>query len=330
MVQRPESRRVEEQAVNLVERLFNEANWQVNRFYRDFGIDLHVKVFEGTGQQQDTPWEFYVQVKGTKRLRIRKGTVGFSIDVDHLRLWSEVSLPILLIICDVTANSAYWLGVKEYVRFLSAADPDWKTKRKSIMLDIPIANQLTEDALVTIRRYVQGEIMYTHAHRVVSVIRWWAMRHHELSYDVEPSDDLLPIDPSDFPELSFPDSEINKPVLAYCWGCGYIWWMDESATKYDFDEDEGGWYQWPPMYVGTLPEPDAYYVDPDYCPRCQSGEGRLDLCIECGQAFWPLEEGFSEEEWEEEWGQLVTFEEAKELCGNCFDKLLRNRKRRKR
>lgn len=124
MTQRPEARKVEEAAVGLVERLFNGANWQVNRFYRDFGIDLHIKVFEDTGQQQDTPWEFYVQVKGTKHLNIKKDTVGFPIDVDHLRLWSEVSLPILFIICDVTANAAYWLGVKGYVRFLSAADSD--------------------------------------------------------------------------------------------------------------------------------------------------------------------------------------------------------------
>jgi hypothetical protein len=325
VVRRPGSRKIEEQAVNLVERLFNKANWQGNRFYRDFGIDLHVKVFEDSGQQQDTPWEFYVQVKGTERLRIRKDTIGFSIDVDHLRLWSQVSLSILLIICDVTANSAYWLGVKEFVR--SVPNPDLKSKRKSITLNIPIKNQLTEEALVLIQQYVQGEIMYTRAHRVISVIRWWAMGQHRLSYDAEPNDDLLPIDPSDFPELSLPVSEIDKPVLAYCWGCGYIWWMDESETRYDFDEDEGGWYQWPLMYIGTLPEPDAYYVEPDYCPRCQSGEGRLDSCIDCGTAFWPLGEGFSEEEWEKEWGQVVTFEEAKGLCSDCFYLLKSHRQR---
>jgi len=116
MVRRPESRKIEQKAVGLVEQRFNEANWQVNRFYRDFGIDLHVKIFELTEQRQATPWEFYAQVKGTAHPRIKNNTVLFSIDVDHLRLWSQVNLPVLFVLCDVTNKSAYWLEVHKYVR----------------------------------------------------------------------------------------------------------------------------------------------------------------------------------------------------------------------
>jgi hypothetical protein len=53
MVQRPESAKTGEKAVLLVESVVNELNWVSNRLHNDFGVDLHVKVFESRRESRE-------------------------------------------------------------------------------------------------------------------------------------------------------------------------------------------------------------------------------------------------------------------------------------
>lgn len=115
MVKRAKSNQIGEKAVLLVEDILNEANWVSNRLFHDFGIDLHVKVFESAESRKAMPWEFHIQVKGTERLRVSKEQIHFVIDTDHLKDWYETMLPVLFTVCDVKKKKVYWLWIKEYI-----------------------------------------------------------------------------------------------------------------------------------------------------------------------------------------------------------------------
>src|SRR5437879_3674012 len=166
MAKRLKSVNTEEKAVLFVERLFNDENWQVNRLHRDFGMDLHVKLFEKAPSFRDTPWEFYVQVKGTEKLEQTSAAAKFVIDVDHLRLWSEVALPVLLIVVDVTTEAGYWLPVQRYTADLDEANADWRLKTDSLTISIPRTNEVTAATVTNISRYVRAEILYVRAQKV--------------------------------------------------------------------------------------------------------------------------------------------------------------------
>ena len=126
MVKRKKSSQIGERAVLLVEKIFNEVNWVCNRLYHDFGIDLHVKVFES---EQAMPWEFHVQVKGSQSLHTSKGHIQYSIDTKNLKDWYDSPLPVLLVVCDVRNERAYYLWVKEY---LDELDKTYSSKLESL------------------------------------------------------------------------------------------------------------------------------------------------------------------------------------------------------
>src|ERR1051325_3429872 len=75
MVKRPQTSQTAEKAVLFVEAILNEVNWVSNRLHQDFGIDLHVKVFEANGRRRGLPWDFFIQVKGTTKLRLSGDTI---------------------------------------------------------------------------------------------------------------------------------------------------------------------------------------------------------------------------------------------------------------
>jgi len=108
-VRRIKSSQIGKKVVLLVKEIFNEANWVCNRLYQDFGMDLHVKIFESTKSRKATPWEFYVQIKGTRHLRISKNHIRFTIDTNHLKDWYESLTPVLFVICNVQSGEAYYL-----------------------------------------------------------------------------------------------------------------------------------------------------------------------------------------------------------------------------
>jgi Domain of unknown function (DUF4365) len=146
MAKRLETAQTATKAVNLVKDALNELNWVCNPLIEDFGIDLHVKVFESAGQRRALPWEFYVQVKGTTEIRRDCADVLVSIDTAHLRDWSESRLPVLLVVCDVLGTAGFWLLVNEYLDSLGFY---WE-KQQYLTLRIPEVNRLTREGVLTV------------------------------------------------------------------------------------------------------------------------------------------------------------------------------------
>jgi hypothetical protein len=276
MVKRLRTSQVEEAAVLFVERILNDTNWVSNRLYRDFGIDLHVKAFETSDTRRALPWEFHMQVKGTERLRHVDTFASLSIDTVHLCDWYEAALPVLLIVCNVSKNAAYYLWVREYI---DALDSSWQ-EQKTMRLRIPLGNQFTHVALLKLVAHLKRVTFRREAHHVMA-------RLQQARLD---NDDLFD---ESYQPLGIPDESIDNPALAQCILCRNYFWIDEALTVGCDIIDDGGiplnceftriyqpWGHQPTVYSCDAPE--------EHCPICLSDRGMLAPCTECGRYQYPL------------------------------------------
>jgi hypothetical protein len=119
--------------------------WQVNRDLgwvvrkqseNDFGIDAHIEVVQGglaTGRI------LAAQIKAGPSWFAEPANGGwwYRGDANHLNYWIEHSLPVILILCDLTAETCYWVGVRgDNVQRLKSG---WK-------IVVPDSQRLTADA----------------------------------------------------------------------------------------------------------------------------------------------------------------------------------------
>jgi len=294
MVKRTKSSQIGEKAVLLVREIFNEANWVCNPLYGDFGIDLHVKVFESG---HTTPWELHVQIKGTERPHVSEGHIHFSIDTEHLNDWYESPLPVLFVVCNVRSEKAYWLWVKEY---LDKLDLDWR-QQSTITLRIPIHNELRYEILPQIFTDMRKKILTHEARKVIGLIEE-PDKINKSSFGCS-SPYYRPL-----PEL---DQSIEKPTLARCILCGNYFWIEEGiAIAWEFLKIYEPYPHEPAVYDCDAPE--------EFCPVCTSGEGVLEQCKNCGKyAVYPPDDE-SYEDWDD---PLVSRDEARQLCLECLEKL---------
>lgn len=125
---RSESHLIDQKAVFFVrENLPTE--WVVRELTPDYGLDLDVEVFEKENGRITTLGErLYLQVKGTtmanyidvtygtKDVMSTKRCVSFSLDTGLLHLVERVgnSLPILLVVVDLSSKNAYFSCLNDY------------------------------------------------------------------------------------------------------------------------------------------------------------------------------------------------------------------------
>jgi hypothetical protein len=297
MVKRTKSSQVGEGAEIFVQEIFNRANWVCNKLNKDFGIDFHVKVFES---EYATPWEFYVQVKGTESPHVSKGHIHLALDTEHLKDWYEAPLPVLLVVVvydDVQSKEAYWLWIKEYLEKL---DLDWQ-EQTTITLRIPINNEFRYETLPQIFTDMRRKILMHESRKVIALIEE-PDEINESSFAFS-SPYYRPL-----PEL---DQSIKKPALARCILCGNYFWIEEStAISWEFFKIYEPSPHEPPVYDCEVPE--------EFCPVCTSGKGALKQCKNCGRyAVLPLDDEFYED-WDD---PLVSRDEATQLCDECLEEL---------
>lgn len=233
MVKRLESSQIEEKAVSLVEDILNEANWVSNRLYRDFGIDLHVKVFESLRSRKAMPWEFHIQVKGRKALYISNNQISFSIDTEHLKDWYESQLPVLFVICDVKRKKLYWLWIKEYIE--EELKSEWR-EQKSITLNIPTKNRIAPSVLPDLLSDLKRPVLFREGKEVLKKCILLAegydpnakvfefFEYEKIQKKI--GDELKLLEDS----LDYIDIPIRDPAIAYCMRCGSYFWFDQKIA----------------------------------------------------------------------------------------------------
>jgi hypothetical protein len=277
MTQRPESAQTGKTAVNAVKQVLNELNWVANELFEDFGIDLHVKVFESSDSRRALPWEFHIQVKGTTALQRSKGLVLHSVDTEHLGDWQASLLPVLFLVYDVNTAGGYWVLIKDY---LEALGGNWREK-KSLTLRIPESDVATKDGLLEVFRRIRRTSFIHEAPRVIEFMR-------------RPSEDMVGdvqhwID-GDAEPLEPPADSIREPALALCVACQQLFWIEQSwaAGHDEVDPSEPDMpknLDFTAAYWPREHEPAVFMCDSpeEFCPHCMSGHAALDKCASCGR-----------------------------------------------
>jgi hypothetical protein len=109
--------------VNHVERHVLLAGHIVRPTHRDYGIDLTLSSFSERGEVERG--EISIQVKATEKSRSlsRRAAVAVRVERRDLRAWLDDSLPVVLVLYDVSADRANWVYVQRHL----------KQQRKSLM-----------------------------------------------------------------------------------------------------------------------------------------------------------------------------------------------------
>jgi hypothetical protein len=132
-------------SINHVERHVLLCGFTVERIIRDYGLDLFLATYDVNGEVENG--QVLLQVKATDQLRVSAaGDVNlFRLEVAHVRAWLGELMPVILIVYDAQADTAYWLYVQSH--FESRRRQLRGRGRATLTVRIPRANVLNETAV---------------------------------------------------------------------------------------------------------------------------------------------------------------------------------------
>ena len=142
---------------------FKSVGWEVERLKHDYGEDLFARPFK---DGNPTGHDFFIQLKGTNdieqyRLSDKKW-LSYPIELVNLSQWYSFTLPVILIVWDITNRIGYWVQVQPFIRQKLEKDYDWlentsgakEPKRK---IRIPSKQFIKEDNLDTLKPVIETE-----------------------------------------------------------------------------------------------------------------------------------------------------------------------------
>lgn len=129
--------------INFVERQVLLAGYTVERYFRDYGLDLWVRTYDPAGQVEEG--HLALQVKATDHFATHADgrTFPVRVDVVDLKAWLMEWVTVILVVYDAAADRAFWLDVQEYARRVDM-DPD--PANRTVTLAVPTANVLDVSA----------------------------------------------------------------------------------------------------------------------------------------------------------------------------------------
>lgn len=112
--------------VNLVERkIMDDLGWIFREQpTQDYGIDGHIEIVD---EKYVTGRLIAIQIKAGNSYLKEETSLGFVFrgKIEHYNYWSNHSLPVILVLCDLESNTCYWEQINEgTVELLS--DTSWK------------------------------------------------------------------------------------------------------------------------------------------------------------------------------------------------------------
>ena len=138
-------------SANLVERHALLCGYSVERVRQDYGLDLLLFTHDRRGVIQNG----YValQLKASDRPRyVEDGTTAtYALDTRDLLHWLNEPWPVILVVYDGTADSAYWLYVQQHFAARGALRPG--DTRRTVTVHVPTTNVLDSAAVRQFDRY---------------------------------------------------------------------------------------------------------------------------------------------------------------------------------
>lgn len=152
---RSESHIIDQRAVRFVKELIPNT-WVTREITPDYGIDLDVELFEYENGSLTTLGEHvYLQIKGTTHANYGKYSVPrcsgkridvlrFSLDTALLRLVERIgnSFPVLLVVVDLNANSAFYVCLNDYIDYVIMPNSIDIRTQKHVTIYLPLENRI--------------------------------------------------------------------------------------------------------------------------------------------------------------------------------------------
>lgn len=152
--------------VNLVEKkVMDELGWIFREQpTQDYGIDGHIEVVD---DEYVTGRLIAVQIKAGNSYLNEESNSGYVFrgKIEHYHYWSNHSLPVLLILCDLEKEICYWEKISEdNVQFTS--DSNWKVV-------IPSIQVITRAAVSTLKEIAENTTEYGRRLNQLVLARRW-------------------------------------------------------------------------------------------------------------------------------------------------------------
>jgi hypothetical protein len=156
MPQRTREHIIADLSVNFVERQALLAGHTVERWVRDYGIDLVISTYDADGEPE--AGSIFVQLKATDRLKTVNGGrfIPLRIERAHLRRWLLEPMPVILIVYNAPSNRAYWLHVQ--TEFVGAAKFRASVGSATLTIQIPISQKVNQAAIRQFRQLEQAVV----------------------------------------------------------------------------------------------------------------------------------------------------------------------------
>ncbi len=136
-MKKPTTHNTRDHSEALLKHFFSK--WICNQLFNDYGLDFLVTIVE---DEYISSYNFFVQLKGTKSLRVSKNSFVFDIEKKYLKEYKYQILPVFLIIFNVDSEKGYWINIQKYIYTqLSRVNPKWEDQ-EYIRIKIPKSNIL--------------------------------------------------------------------------------------------------------------------------------------------------------------------------------------------
>ncbi|HEX2206987.1 MAG TPA: DUF4365 domain-containing protein [Longimicrobium sp.] len=167
MPERSESHELEAEARLRLVQAFTRAGWTVEDLHQDYGEDLLVRIFK---DRQATPLSFFIQSKGSRRIRTGGGPGGWAstrIRADHLRQWASFAIPVFVTLYDAESGVTYWENVEYFIEH-GGGRGALRTRQKTVSFRIPLDNRLDRDGIRRIHNVTRDRFRRYQSERLAS------------------------------------------------------------------------------------------------------------------------------------------------------------------
>jgi hypothetical protein len=121
---------------------------------RDYGYDLVLFTYTEAGEIENGSvlFQFKATDEFDKYLISEGKVISFPIERQHVELWRDEPLPVILVVYDVGREQAYWLYTQRYFK---AESITLEEDQAAISLHIPIDNVVDAATIQTFRSFKQ-------------------------------------------------------------------------------------------------------------------------------------------------------------------------------
>jgi hypothetical protein len=138
-------------SVNHVERHILLCGWTVQRAAHDYGIDLEMRTYDRQGEIENG--QVYLQLKATDHLKVSADgqEIPWRLERADLCAWIEEPWPVIVVVYDAAADTAYWLYVQAY--FAKQKGFNAKRGSRTVTVRIPRSRRLDGEAVQGFARF---------------------------------------------------------------------------------------------------------------------------------------------------------------------------------